>query len=160
MDETPARHSHLRLWLRLFANVALVERELRERLRKQHGVSLAKFDYLAQLYRAPQGTLTMGQLGQQLMVSGGNITGLTDRLAADGLVRRKVDPDDRRVQQVVLTGDGTALFEVMARDHEGWVNQLLSGLDAGEADDLLLGLKRMKQAVQAVLAEENAPSEA
>ncbi|HXK54241.1 MAG TPA: MarR family transcriptional regulator, partial [Hyphomicrobiales bacterium] len=69
-------------------------------------------------------------------------------------------PDDRRVQQVVLTGDGTALFEVMARDHEGWVNQLLSGLDAGEADDLLLGLKRMKQAVQAVLAEENAPSEA
>jgi DNA-binding MarR family transcriptional regulator len=142
---------HLRLWLRLFANVALVERELRERLRKEHGVSLAKFDYLSQLYREPGGEMTMGQLGQRLMVSGGNITGLTDRLAADGLVRREVDASDRRVQKVVLTDEGRELFASMAGDHEAWVRELLSGLDAQEVEALLSGLSRMKASVQTAL---------
>ena len=145
------RHGHLRLWLRLFANVALVERELRERLRKEHGVSLAKFDYLSQLYREPGGELTMGQLGQRLMVSGGNITGLTDRLAADGLVRREVDSSDRRVQKVVLTDEGRDLFAAMADDHEAWVRELLSGLDPHEVEALLAGLSRMKLSVQTAL---------
>lgn len=142
---------HLRLWLRLFANVTMIERELRERLRKEHGVSLAKFDYLSQLYREPGGELTMGQLGQRLMVSGGNITGLTDRLAADGLVRREVDASDRRVQKVILTGQGRHLFAAMAGDHKAWVRELLSGLDTGEVEALLSGLSRMKASVQTSL---------
>lgn len=151
LAELAPGRGHLRLWLRLFANVALVERELRERLRKEHGVSLAKFDYLSQLYREPGGELTMGQLGQRLMVSGGNITGLTDRLAADGLVRREVDASDRRVQKVILTNEGRDLFTAMAGDHKTWVRELLSGLDAQEVDALLSGLSRMKASVQTAL---------
>src|SRR5690606_30554928 len=69
----------LRLWLRLLACTSLIERVLRERLRRDFETTLPRFDVLAQLDRAPEG-LSMGELSQHLMVSAGNITGLIERL--------------------------------------------------------------------------------
>lgn len=145
--EPVERHARLRLWLRLFGTVTMVEREIKRRLRAAFGMSLAKFDYLSQLYREEGGTLTMGQIGERLMVSGGNITGLTDRLEADGLVRRSGDPNDRRVQQTTLTPEGRALFARMAARHEDWVRELFAGLEDEDVEDLLAGLARLKTSV-------------
>jgi len=49
---------------------------------------------MAQLERAPEG-LKMGELTRRLMVTGGNVTGITDMLEEEGLVARATDPDDR-----------------------------------------------------------------
>jgi DNA-binding MarR family transcriptional regulator len=113
-------HVALRLWLRLLACSNDIEREIRRRLRARFGITLARFDYLAQLYRHPQG-LRMNALSKYLMVTGGNVTGLTDELEKDGWVRRESDPDDRRSWRVALTPEGVRSFEAMAREHEGWV---------------------------------------
>ena len=61
------------------------------------GTTLSRFDYLAQLERHPQG-LRMNALSRYLMVTGGNVTGLTDELEKDGFVAREADPDDRAQQ--------------------------------------------------------------
>ena len=67
----------IRLWLRLLSCAKRIEDEVQARLRARFGMSLARFDYLAQLERAGGGPLTMTELAQRLMVSGGNMTGLT-----------------------------------------------------------------------------------
>ena len=85
--------NHSKLWLRLFACATLIETEISRRLRTTFDISLAKFDFMAQLYRSPDGGMTMSQLGQCLMVTGGNITGLTDRLEKEGLAERRPHPD-------------------------------------------------------------------
>jgi DNA-binding MarR family transcriptional regulator len=121
-------HLALRLWLRLLACSTDIENEIRRRLRVQFGITLARFDYLAQLHRHPEG-LRMNALSKFLMVTGGNVTGLTDELEKDGYVRRESDPDDRRSWRVALTAEGRGAFEQIARVHEGWVIELLSGLD-------------------------------
>jgi len=46
---------------------------------------LPRFDLLAQLDRAPEG-LTLSALSRRLMVSNGNMTGLVERLTAEGLI--------------------------------------------------------------------------
>jgi DNA-binding MarR family transcriptional regulator len=97
-----ADHQSLKLWLRLLACSTQIEIEIRRRLRERFGVSLPRFDYLAQLHRHPDG-LRMNALSRYLMVSGGNVTGLTDELEKDGLVTRDDDPDDRRSYRVRLT---------------------------------------------------------
>lgn len=150
--EPGERHARLRLWLRLFGAVNMVEREIKSRLRESFGMSLAKFDYLSQLYREADGTLTLGQIGQRLMVSGGNITGLTDRLEADGLVRRTGDPNDRRIQQTTLTPEGRALFARMAARHEDWIRELFAGLPDHEVDALLAGVASLKNSVTDAVA--------
>jgi len=121
-------HGALKLWLRLLATTTQIESEIRTRLRERFGISLARFDYLAQLYRY-QGGMKMRDLSRCLMVTGGNVTGLTDDLAKDGLVARESSPSDRRAWIVRLTPKGKRQFETMAQEHESWILELFSGLD-------------------------------
>ncbi len=130
----------LRLWLRLLDCSHHMEQALGQRLRQHFGTSLARFDYLAQLHPFPQG-LRMKALSQRLMVTGGNVTGLTDQLIAEGHVTRAMDPNDRRSNIVRMTPQVRAHFECMAKAHRGWVDVLLSGVGHAEQQRLsrLLG---------------------
>jgi DNA-binding MarR family transcriptional regulator len=63
------------------------------------------------------------------MVTGGNVTGLTDELEREGVVSRTASPDDRRAWIVSLTPKGRRSFEAMASEHEQWILEMFSGLD-------------------------------
>ncbi len=122
-------HAVLKLWLRMLASTTQIEAEIRKRLRERFSISLARFDYMAQLYRYREG-LKMRALSRYLMVTGGNVTGLTDELERDGLVVRADSPDDRRTFIVGLTDKGRGAFEAMAKEHEAWLLELFAGIDA------------------------------
>jgi DNA-binding MarR family transcriptional regulator len=133
-------HAALKLWLRMLSCTTQIETEIRRRLRRTFGVTLARFDYMAQLHRRPEG-LKMSELSSRLMVTGGNVTGLTDELQRDGLVVRASHATDRRAWIVRLTPKGRRSFEAMARAHEEWILELLGGLDRARIAQLhgLLG---------------------
>src|SRR5690242_8009668 len=120
-------HDELRLWLRLLTCTTLIEGEVRRRLRMEFDVTLPRFDLMAQLDKTPDG-MTLGELSSRMMVSNGNVTGLVERLVADGLLARKPAPNDRRAQIVRLTAAGRRAFGAMARAHEGWILEMLTGL--------------------------------
>jgi DNA-binding MarR family transcriptional regulator len=139
-----ADHEALRLWLRLLTCTSLMEASVRAELRRQFDCTLPRFDLMAQLERHPDG-LRMGELSKRLMVTGGNVTGITDQLVREGLVTRAAPPDDRRAFVVRLTPAGRKSFLRMAESHESWVVKLVSGLSAPERKqlfELLAGLKR------------------
>jgi DNA-binding MarR family transcriptional regulator len=142
-------HQALRLWLRLLACSNRIEAPLRQRLRTQFdGTTLARFDLMAQLDRHAQG-LTMRELSRRLMVTGGNVTGLVDKLVAEGFIERRNLSADRRVFHVMLTADGKRQFRAMARAHEGWVVQLFAGLDATQQAALYELLGTLKKSLPA-----------
>jgi DNA-binding MarR family transcriptional regulator len=137
-------HQAIKLWLRLLACTTRVEGVVRNRLRSEFATTLPRFDLLAQLEREPDG-LTMGELSQRMMVTGGNVTGITDQLEAEGLVKRGAHPSDRRAFSVQLTPAGKRQFRRMAAVHEQWVIELFAGWTAEEKSQvyaLLAGLKR------------------
>ena len=128
-------HAALKLWLRLLASTTQIEDEIRRRLRNRFDTSLPRFDYMAQLYRQPDG-LKMKDLSRYLMVTGGNVTGVTDELVRDGFVTRENSPADRRAWIVRLTEQGRKTFETMAQAHEQWILELFSGLDPSTVQQL------------------------
>jgi DNA-binding MarR family transcriptional regulator len=140
-----ADHLSLKLWLRLLACSTQVETEIRRRLRERFGISLSRFDYLAQLHRHPEG-LRMNTLSRFLMVTGGSVTGLTDELEKEGLVARDDDPEDRRSYVLRLTAPGRKAFERMAHEHEAWVIELFGGLEGAQKRSMyeLLGRLRVQ----------------
>ena len=71
----------------------------------QSGLTLPQFDVLAQLLRH-DGPMTASELSQALLVTAGNVTGILDRLKSRALIRRTVNPVDRRVRYLSLTGRG------------------------------------------------------
>ena len=144
--ETRATSEHapdLRLWLRTLACTNLIENHIRSCLRAEFGITLPRFDLMAQLERSPQG-LKMGELSKRMMVTGGNVTGITDQLVAEGLVVREDSPKDRRAYIVKLTPQGRHSFRKMAEAHEKWVVDLFGGMDEkqrGQLYELLAVLK-------------------
>ena len=135
MDMEARAHSEhpeaLRLWLRLLTCTQIVEKQVRGMLRERFDTTLPRFDLMAQLERAPNG-LKMNELSRRMMVTGGNVTGITDQLVTEGLVERIDVEGDRRAYRVRLTPKGRKLFNEMARQHESWIVEAFSAL--GEKD--------------------------
>jgi DNA-binding MarR family transcriptional regulator len=135
--------ARLRLWIRLLRASRLIEGVARERLKTQFNATLPRFDVMAALYRKLDGML-MSEISRFLMVSNGNVTGIVDRLVGDGLVVRSQRNGDRRTSFISLTRKGRAAFAEMAAAHESWVNELLGGLSARDAEQLSAKLKSFR----------------
>jgi DNA-binding MarR family transcriptional regulator len=156
MDLEARGHSEhpedLRLWLRLLTCTQLIEKQVRNELREQFGTTLPRFDLMSQLERAPDG-LKMNELSRRMMVTGGNVTGITDQLVAEGLVERVDVEGDRRAWRVRLTARGRRLFNDMAQQHEAWIVDAFAALNAKEIAQLHKLLGKVKQHSHQQLAE-------
>ena len=141
---TQDHHQSLKLWLRMLSCTVRIENEIRSRMRATFDITLPRFDLMAQLERHPDG-LRMGELSRRMMVTGGNITGITDQLEHEQLVVRVPDAKDRRVFTVKLTDEGRRIFADMAVVHEGWIAELLQDMPAQDKAQLIALLSQMKQ---------------
>ncbi|WP_271499349.1 MarR family winged helix-turn-helix transcriptional regulator [Bradyrhizobium sp. CCBAU 11357] len=113
----------------------------------EFGLSLAKFDVLAQLDRDRNG-LALGQLSQNLKVSGGNVSGLVQRLLADDLISREMSSEDRRSFIVRLTPKGEALFRKAADVHKKHLSQKFENISAKELDAALSVLRSLSAKIR------------
>ena len=148
MDMEAQSHSEhpeaLRLWLRLLTCTQLIEKQVRNNLREQFDTTLPRFDLMAQLQRNPDG-LKMNELSRRMMVTGGNVTGITDQLVAEDLVERMEVDGDRRAYCVRLTAQGRKTFDDMARQYEDWIVSAFEVLTAKEVDALHKLLGKVKE---------------
>jgi DNA-binding MarR family transcriptional regulator len=140
---TDHHHLSLRLWLRMLSSTVKIENEIRSRLRVDFEITLPRFDLMAQLERHPEG-LRMGELSKRMMVTGGNVTGIAVQLEKEKLIERTVDVNDRRSFSLKLTPDGIVAFKKMALVHEGWIEDLLQGLNSDEKQQLIQLLSKVK----------------
>ena len=148
MDLEARAHSKhpeaLRLWLRMLTCTQLIERRVRSGLRDSFQTTLPRFDLMAQRERHPEG-LKMKELSHRLMVTGGNVTGITDQLVTEGLVERVDVEGDRRAYRVRLTARGRRLFHEMAREHEQWIVDAFEALNEREVATLHKLLGKVKE---------------
>ncbi len=144
----PSEHPEaLRLWLRLLTCTQLIEKQVRSHLRAQFDTTLPRFDLMAQLERAPDG-MKMKELSRRMMVTSGNITGITDQLVAEGLVERMDVEGDRRAYLVRLTPQGREQFNTMARQHEQWIVEAFDTLGERDIATLYRLLGKVKEHTQ------------
>ena len=159
-DTSHSEHpQELRLWLRLLTCTQLIEKQIRTELRVQFDTTLPRFDLMAQLERNPDG-LKMNDLSRRMMVSGGNVTGITDQLVNEELVERVSVDGDRRSFRVKLTERGRKSFAEMAHRHENWIVDAFSGLKATDITALHKLLGQVKQhALDSKNISKNIPKE-
>lgn len=154
---TDDHHQSVRLWLRLLTCTSLIEGEIRSRLRTTFGITLPRYDLMSQLERHPEG-LKMSELSKRMMVTGGNVTGITDQLVAEGLVVRDSNPEDRRAYLLKLTPKGRRVFGEMAQAHEPWVIELFAGLSEADKQRLHALLASLKSHVLSVAGDATDPA--
>jgi len=109
----------------------LVEAALREQ-----SLTASQLNALLVLRHAGAEGLRMGAIGERLVVTKSNVTGLVDRLEARGLVVRVPQPD-RRATLVRLTADGAALVEAVRPRHAAAMAVVSEGLAAEDRRHLV-----------------------
>jgi len=150
-EHAEGHQAQLRLWLRLLTCSTLIESEIRRRLRKEFATTLPRFDLMAQLERAHDG-MTLNELSKRMMVTNGNVTGLVERLVAEGLVDRRPAPNDRRAQVVRLTPKGREIFAGMADAHGDWLAGLFADLGDAEIVRMMALLAKTKASARSAIA--------
>lgn len=148
--------SYLRLWLRLLKCSNMIESRVRGGLREEFQTTLPRFDMLAQLDAVGDEGLTMGELSRRLMVTNGNLTGLTERLVKEKLVTRTALPHDRRTQRIKLTSQGRRVWGKMAGSHRLWIEEMLGEMKDSDIQQLYRLIGRLKESVQGSAKEKTA----
>ncbi len=141
----PGDALNLRLWLRLLTCSTLVENRIRSLMRTRFGTTLPRFDLMAQLANAPRGK-KMSELSRCMMVTNGNITGITDQLERDGLVERIKVETDRRSSVIRLTARGRQSFRRMSAAYQEWVAEVFDDVPEERRELLYELLGEVKQA--------------
>jgi DNA-binding MarR family transcriptional regulator len=78
--------------------------------------------------RGHDGDPTIGDVADHLMLRHHSAVELVDRAERAGLLRRRPDPDDRRVVHLELTADGEAHLEALSAAHLDELRRLQGGL--------------------------------
>jgi DNA-binding MarR family transcriptional regulator len=100
-------------WRAFLTAHALVTRRISRDLVAEGLPDLGWYDLLWALRRNPGGRLRVNELAREVVLSPTAMSRFVDRAVAAGVVAREPDPDDRRAQQVVLTGEGESLLRRM-----------------------------------------------
>jgi MarR family 2-MHQ and catechol resistance regulon transcriptional repressor len=124
-----AEELSLRLWIALARCYSTVAREVASRV-SDYGLTTPQFGVLEALYHL--GPLSLGELADKLLVTGGNITYVMDRLERDGLVERDRSGPDRRVVTARLTAAGEELIREVFPGHARFIHELASDLTTDE----------------------------
>jgi DNA-binding MarR family transcriptional regulator len=113
----------------------------------------SQFDVIATLGNTDG--LTCSQLSARTLVTKGTLTGVLDRLAKKGLIRRDAVAGDRRFTKIRLTDKGYALFQRTFASHIAFLRpffeRALSRQEVDRTRTLLLRLRDSFKKDEAVL---------
>jgi DNA-binding MarR family transcriptional regulator len=116
----PAPDRWLPAWMALAQTFQRYWDFLESQMRREHGVSMSRYDVLAQLDLAG-GRLGLSELAARIWLSPSGLSKLLDRMDSSGLIVREPDPDDARSWFAVLTPAGRSLVRRMRASHHALV---------------------------------------
>lgn len=110
------------------------------------GLTPPQFDVIATLGNTTG--MTFRELGEKTLITKGTLTGVVDRLAAKGLVRREEYPGDGRCCKVVLTPAGEGEFRRVFQPHLDYLAEALQRLPPQRMLDLAEGLVTLRRELE------------
>ncbi|WP_169832984.1 MarR family winged helix-turn-helix transcriptional regulator [Geosporobacter ferrireducens] len=140
------------LWVHEIENKSIVElkkttellEEIHNRFFSKFGISNTKFNVLVILYKGDESGMILSEIGERMLVTKGNITGLIDRLEKQGYVRRIRDKEDRRKVLAAITERGKAYIEEVMEAYKNWSKEMLHGVDVEEINKMVEILEKMR----------------
>ena len=134
-------------WEAILRVHALLLPRLERTVLAETGMSLTWYDVLLEL-NTGGGRLTMGQLGEQVVLSRSRVSRVVDELVVAGLVSREPNPDDRRSSFATLTADGRKKFLSVARVYGPAIEREVGRIDDATLEKLAGGLNALLAAAQ------------
>ncbi len=117
---------------RLVEAYSRLEQWLGAAMEEETGLPHVWFEVLIRLARSDEGQLTMGALAEQIVLTTGGVTRLTDRMQAAGYVERRPCTTDRRVSYAGITNSGRDALDRAATVHTQNLQEAFAGISERE----------------------------
>jgi MarR family transcriptional regulator for hemolysin len=130
-------------------DVARMLRTYADQRARQFGISRAQWVVLIRLDRSEG--LKQSELAEILDLQPISLTRLLDRLAGNGLIERRPDPNDRRANRLYLTPAARPLLQQLAALGEDMMTNVLEGVSPSAQEAMLRDLSLMKDNLRAVI---------
>lgn len=108
---------------------------------KEGGLTTAQFAVLEALYH--KGTLTIQEIINSILSTGGNMTVVINNLEKEKLVERLVNPEDKRSSLIEITGKGKKIIEDIFPNHLQSLKEEFQVLTKEEKQTLIAILKKL-----------------
>lgn len=139
-------------WVGEIANKTIIElqktaeilTELHNDFFSRFDISSTKFNLLVILYTGYDEGMMLSEIGEQMLVTKANITGLVDRLEKQGYVKRKRDLFDRRKVIAMITDKGKSFTEKVIEEYKVWSKSIMTILEDDEKSQLIGLLKKIQ----------------
>ncbi|MFO8231522.1 MAG: MarR family transcriptional regulator [Longimonas sp.] len=135
------RRRALQVWIALNRAQHAIDAPLRAQV-EAHGLTMKQFAVLEVLLH--KGPLPVGEVGERVLLTSGSMTYVLDQLEDEGMLVRRADPNDGRVQQVALTDTGREFVEQVFPEHAQLLQSLMDALSTPEKETLFRLLHRLR----------------
>ncbi len=125
---------------------------------RQFGISRAQWAVLIRIERTEG--LKQSELAEMLDLQPISLTRLLDRLADNGLIERRADPNDRRANRLYLKPAAKPLLEQLAALGTDMMGTVLKGLDESTIERMLKELGRVKSNLRTAIQNNSTQQQA
>jgi DNA-binding MarR family transcriptional regulator len=134
-----------------FQLLAFVCSESRQAFDQHVGMSQLRRQLLTLLSEA--GEISHAVLQQQLAVDGATVTRLVKQFESEGVLSRRLDPQDNRYTLVSLTATGQQIVAGLSAAHRLFQTRLLAGIPKEEQEMVLRVLQDLRANIRAIQDE-------
>ena len=121
----PQDDAALNAWRQMALTFLKMHRRV-EQMLAPHALVFSQFEILAKVGIRP-GPIQQ-ELVNVLLCTKGNIGAMVDRLEAQGLIERRPDAQDKRVNRLYLTAEGRRLTRMIFDEHQVLVHEMMAPL--------------------------------
>jgi DNA-binding MarR family transcriptional regulator len=132
----------------LFQHIAYACSETRQSFDQHMGMSQPRRQLLTLVSQA--GEISHAALQQQLAVDGATITRLVKQFESEGVLSRRLDPQDNRYTLVALTASGQQIVAELRTAHSVFQTRLLAGITSAEQESMIRSLERLRANIRAI----------
>jgi MarR family transcriptional regulator for hemolysin len=139
------------------SDVARLLKTYADQRARQFGISKAQWSVLARIDRSEG--LKQSELAEMLDLQPISLTRVLDRLADNGLIERRPDPNDRRANRLYLAPAARPLLDQLAVLAADLMDTVLEGLDAKTVEQMLRNLGLVRDNLRGAIARNAAQSQ-
>src|SRR5260221_11080501 len=126
----------------LFRQLASACSESRQAFDQHIGMSQLRRQLLTLLSEI--GEISHAALQQQLAVDGATITRLVKQFESEGVLSRRLDPQENRYTLVSLTASGQQMIAKLQAAHSAFQTRLLDGITREEQEIMVRALEKLR----------------
>lgn len=120
--------------------------QLKDRkIAEQLGISTSELNCL-KIFIEGSIKISVKDLAERLNITSGGVTKIVGQLEDRSILRRDMDPEDRRGILVSLTSEGRSLINKLHKITNDYYTSIFSGLSDKEKDRILSGLESLNEA--------------